>query len=664
MPTWEYKRGNLVIFGYTPSLQGEEKMPDKSLDKVLISLAFMKVNWDQRRRDYIDNFLPFLATLMVRKKYESIEENAEQINKLANDFEQEFGLIIPYHPMITILNRARKRRLIKKQEHKFVPTEKIFEYDFSGKTQVQERKHEELIKSFINFCKDEYNQRLNREEAEKILIGFLKQHDLEILFAAYDKSALPEIKLSKSNIFLFNKFVESIHTQQQKLFRVLLDIVIGHILASIVLYGHEFAKFSKPRLKDLSLYLDTRLVLRLLGIERREIQFAYSKFLAELKTQGVNLFVFQHTYEEIMGILQSCLRWIENTDYDSSKASPALRYFRGESRKRSDVQIFINRLDKTLDEYSIERIDTPDPNVNRRYQIDEERLQQIIIEMYETHNPDFTILEGKDYTIQRDIQSIAAVYKLRKATRPQNIKQAEHIFITTNSALAYASMNFGKEEYGQGFYIPACVTDIFIGTLVWLKDPHKVVEINERRIIAEIYAALQPSEALLKRYLAEVEKLRNDKRITEDDYILLRDSQVARELLAEETLGDPDRYMPKTPVEILNRIRKEAYDKYIREKKEHGKTKNMLESEREGKTIFFDELDKKADKTATYGAYAVLVIFSLLSLLSYLKLEGKTKWIVSSILLFFGICALCGINIKIIKRGIKKIILRFLGVKW
>ena len=97
---------------------------------------------------------------------------------------------------------------------------------------------------------------------------------------------------------------------------------------------------------------------------------------------------------------------------------------------------------------------------------------------------------------------------------------------------------------------------------------------------------------------------------------------------------------------------------------EHGKTKNMLESEREGKTIFFDELDKKADKTATYGAYAVLVIFSLLSLLSYLKLEGKTKWIVSSILLFFGICALCGINIKIIKRGIKKIILRFLGVKW
>jgi len=303
-------------------------MPDKSLDKILISLAFIKVNWDQRKCDYIDNFLPFLATLMVRKEYESIEENAKQINRLINDFKQEFGLLIPYHPMITILNRAKKRGLIKKQEHKFVPTDKIYKYDFSGKTQAQERKYKELINSFINFCKEKYDQRLNKEEAEKILIGFLKQHDLEMLFAAYDKSALPEVKSSKSNMFLFNKFVESIYKQEQEFFQILLDIVIGHILANIVLYDYEFAKFSKPKLKDLNLYLDTRLILRLLGVEREEIQSAYSKLLAELITQGVNLFVFQQTYKEIMDILQSCLLWIENPDYDSLKASSALRYFK------------------------------------------------------------------------------------------------------------------------------------------------------------------------------------------------------------------------------------------------------------------------------------------------------------------------------------------------
>jgi len=622
-------------------------MTDKTLDKILISLAFIKVNWDQERRDYIDNFLPFLATLMVRKKYESIEENAEQINKLIDDFKQEFGLIIPYHPMVTILNRAKKRGLIKKQEHKFFQTNEVFKYDFSGKTQAQERKDEELINSFMNFCKDEYNKRLNRKEAEKILIGFLKQHDLEILFAAYDKSALPKVKPSKSNIFLFNKFVESIYTQGQELFKVLLDIVIGHILANIVLYGYEFAKFSKPKLKDLNLYLDTRLILRLLGVERGEIQSAYSKLLAELKTQEVNLFVFQHTYEEIMGILQSCLLWVENPNYDSLEASPVLRYFKEEGYTESDVQMFINRVDKTLDKYIIKQIDTPDPNIYAYYQIDEEKLQQFIVGMYKTYNPDFEILE-KDYTIQRDIQSISAVYKLRKGRRPQNISQAEHIFITSNSALAYANRNFEKEEYGQDFYIPAGVTDTFAGTLIWLRNPQKAVEINEKKIIAEVYAALKPSEVLLKRYLTEVERLKNDKKISEDDHILLRDSLLARDLLAEKTLGDPDKYTPKTPTEVLHKIKKEAYDKYIREKKGHQKTKSMLESEREEKIKTFNKLDKRADKIATYVGYAILVIFVLLSGFSYFKLKGIIKWIVSSILLFFGICSIFGINIKII----------------
>lgn len=648
-------------------------MTDKSLDKVLISLAFIKVNWDQQRRDYIDNFLPFLATLMVRKKYESIKENVEQINKLIDDFKQEFGLIIPYHPMITILNRAKKRGLINKQKHEFVPTRKIFEYDFSGKTQAQERKYEELINSFINFCKDEYNQRLNREEAEKILIGFLKQHDLEILFAAYDKSALPEVKPSKSNMFLFNKFVESIYTQQQELFKILLDTVIGHILANIVLYGYEFAKFSKPKLANLNLYLDTKLILRLLGVEREEIQSAYSKLLAELKTQGVNLFVFQHTYEEIMGILQSCLLWIENSNYDSSKASPVLRYFKEKGYTESNVQIFINRVDKTLIEYSIKQIDTPDPIIYSNYQIDVKKLQQLIIKTYKVHIPNIEI-EEIGYTIQKDIQSISAIYKFRKGRRPQNIKQAKHIFITTNSTLAYANKIFEKKEYGQGFYIPAGVTDTFVGTLIWLQNPQKAIEINEKKIIAEVYVALKPSELLLKRYLTEVEKLKKDEKISEDDYILLRDSQVAMELLAEETLGDPDKYTLKTPTEILDKIKKEAteildkikkeaYDKFIQEKKEHQKTKSMLESEREGKTKIFNELDKIADKIATYGGYAILVIFLVATLISYFSFKGVTKWIVSIILTSFSICSILGIHIKIIKEKIKKKILKFFRSK-
>jgi len=633
-------------------------MSGKSLDKLLISLSFLKVNWNQRRADYIDNFLPFLATLIIRRKYGPIEENAKQINKLTSDFKQEFGLLISYHPMITILNRAKKRGLIEKQEHEFVPTDEVYKYDFSGRAQAQAREYEKLIISFIDFCNEKYDKSLNKEKVEKILIGFLKQHDLEILFAAYDRSVLPDAGASKTDLFLFNKFVENIYKREQGLFQILLDIVIGHILAAIVLYGDKLSNFVEPSLKNLNLYLDTGLILHLLGVEGEEIQSAYSKFLDELKDQGANLFVFRHTHEEVMGILQTCRYWIDNPNYDSLKARPVLRYFKAQNYRESDVQMFINKVDNILDGHGIKQINTPDPNIYR-YQIDEEKLKSFIADAYRVGDP-YELLE-KEHIIQRDIQSISAVYKLREGKKPQNIRQAGHIFITTNSTLAYVNKIFEEEEYGQDFYIPSCTTDTFVGTLIWLRNPQKVMEINERKVITDIYAALQPSKELLERYITELEKLKENKTITEDDYLLLRDSQVATKLLTEETLGDPDKFTAKTPIEILNEIKKKAYERYLQEKKEHEETKAELKSKEEEDRKLYQKWDKRADRVATYVAWAIPVMFFICSCFFYF---GGMKLVVSIIFLVFGVLSIFGVHIKIkvIKVKIKRGILKFIGL--
>jgi hypothetical protein len=635
-------------------------MTDKSLDKTIFSLAFMKINWERRKWDYLDNYLPFLATLIVKKGYKSIEEKAEQINQLLNDFTQEFGLVVPYHPMITILNRARKRGLIERREYKFIPTDEVYKYDFSSKTQTQERKYEELINSFINFSSEKYSQELNREEAEEILIGFLRQRDLDMLFAAYSKSILPEVRPSQSRMFLFCKFIENIHSQNSELFQTLLDVVIGHILANIVLYEDEADRFYYTKLENLNLYLDTGLILRLLEVEGPIIQSFYSEFLTQSRGQGVNFFIFQHTYDEIMGILQNALSWIESSDYEPSKASPVLRYFRGEGYKGSDILMFINRVDKTLDAYKIKRVDTPDPNVYGRYQIDEEKLQQFIVDTYQRYNPDFEIQE-KGFTVQKDIQSISAVNKLREGRKPQNIKQAEQIFITTNSALAYANKIFEKEECGEGFYMPACITDTLIGTLIWLRNPQKV-EINEKKIIAEVYAALQPSETLLKQYLTEVERLRRDRRISEDEYILLRDSLIVRTELAEETLGDPSRFVATTPLELLEKIKKEAYERWEQEKKEHEKTKQELEKGKTEKIEKQAEYEKKAEKWAKiFSIMFVLIALAVFSILQRFELPLIPKLVISGMLFIIG---LLGLTVKVIRQWMKNFILdKIFGLK-
>jgi len=630
-------------------------MANDFLNKAIISLAFVKANWDRYKSSYLDNFIPFLSTLFIRKNYTHIEEKHESIARLIVDFKDEFGLNIPYYPMVSIINRAKVKGLIKKQEHKYLPTSEIHKYDFTNKVEQEIRKYGKIIESFINFSEEEYSIKLSKEEAEETLIYFLKKYDLDILFAVYEKSALPEVKISKRENFIFSKFVQGIYNRNYELFQLFLDIIIAHILMNAVFYGESLKNFVGPKLKELNLYLDTRIIFRLLGTEGEEVQSVYRNLLKELGSQGVNLFIFSHTYDEISNILQGCLSWIEKYDYDPSKASRVLRFFKSEGFKESDVQMFIDRLDRVLKEYSITKVEPPNYSDYSNYLIDEKKLEEFIEEVYKI---DPELIYEKDFTIQRDIRSISAIYMLRKGQKPTNIKQAKQIFVTTNSSLAYAARRFEREiQYGEGFYIPACLTDTFIGTIIWLRNPNKVIEISKKKVMANVYSALQPSEELLRQYVAEVKKLKEKGEITEDDYILLRDFQVAKELLGERLLGDPQRFTPRTPIEVLDIIKSEGYKEYKREKEEHEQTKKELEKEREERKKTYERYNRKAEKWSNILAAILLGVFILFSILSRFKIEGIFKWIILIICSVFGIIGLLGLTIKTLKRKVKNLIL-------
>jgi hypothetical protein len=542
------------------------------MNRTIASLAILKVNWDHLQRDYIENFVPFIATLITIKDYKVID-----VNKIIEDFPSEYGLIIPYHPMMTILTRAKKRGIITKirgREDKFAPVkEKIVKFEFSNLAKEQQRKQEKVISKFIDFVNKNYNVVLNREDAESALMSFLKEHDLEVLFAAQQSTILPPVKSSKKGKFLIYSFIKNASESEPEVFSFITDIAIGHILASALLYN-EFDKF-EGKLKGLNFYFDTRIILRLLGVEGKERKNAYIEFLKILSEERANLFLLQHTYDETTDILKDCLRWVENPQYDSSLASPALKYFVQNNYKASDVERFIVNVDNELEEYGISVVEPIDPNKDQIYQIDEHKLHEIIVNIYKERDEYFHEL-SKVYTIQRDIKSISTIYTLRKGKRPRTIKQAGSIFLTTNSGLAFANRKFEISEKDESFSIPACLTDIFIGTLVWLQSPAKVTIINEKKIIADCYAALQPNDLLIKKFLGEVDKLKNDGKINDDEYYLLRAHRVVMNLLEEKTMGDPDVFTDKTAEEILEevegRIKKEAEEKYLEEKERHVKT--------------------------------------------------------------------------------------------
>jgi hypothetical protein len=213
-------------------------------------------------------------------------------------------------------------------------------------------------------------------------------------------------------------------------------------------------------------------------------------------------------------------------------------------------------IDKVLSQQEIVCAESPDVQADIHLQIDENRLTELIVEIYKGRDPYFDETD-KEYTIYRDVKSIASVYKLRQGARPIRIHDLVTVFVTTNPAIALASKRFERRgDNDNYFYIPTAITDVFLGTIIWLRSPKIVSLMSEKRLIATCIAALRPNRALVKKLTTRVHDLLQQGEISSDDAMLLTESRMARNLLQEETLGDPTRFTDRTALDILEELRR------------------------------------------------------------------------------------------------------------
>jgi len=234
------------------------------MHKTVASLALLKVNWDTLRKDYIENFIPFAVTLMNQKNYGVID-----VNTVCRDFKAEYGLSMPYHPMMAVLQRAMQRGYIirRKGDRQYVPImERVAADDFTGVAIDQERKYKKAINEFLQFCEENYGETLSEEEAEATFISFLKDHDLDILFINQRRDTLlPEANVSTAQRFLMNSFVKKAYETEPEIFSFIVDMSVGHIISSTLLC-QDYEKF-QGKLVGGNFYLDIGFLFSIMGID-------------------------------------------------------------------------------------------------------------------------------------------------------------------------------------------------------------------------------------------------------------------------------------------------------------------------------------------------------------------------------------------------------------
>jgi len=89
---------------------------------------------------------------------------------------------------------------------------------------------------------------------------------------------------------------------------------------------------------------------------------------------------------------------------------------------------------------------------------------------------------------------------------------------------------------------------------LWVRMPHPAPDLPRKLLIADCYAALNPSPALWERWVAHIVRLQEEGAVTDEQVQTLIYHEQAKSKLFEVTHGDPDAVGDETVTEVLDRF--------------------------------------------------------------------------------------------------------------
>jgi len=571
-------------------------------NRTIISLGILKVNWDNFKKDYIENFVPLVAECIKNS-----EDDVVSLPSLQTQMRDQFGLDIPQHVLEAILKRVNKRKYTYLDHLAYRPNKKrLASLNFREVRDKVLRIHEEVIAYLIEFVHDKYSLNWTADDAETALLSFLEDNELLVVNTTKKGTTIPEIKYPiKSPKYLIGSFVRVLQNSHSELLNYFDTVVKGNMLANAIFLTDIYEPQRKFR--KTAVYFDTPFLINALCFTGETRQAPCIELLNLLYETGAGLKCFRHTLEETIGALDAVCgqlsRGREQFTYGPGIAT--YEYFLSKGLKCSDFEILIGRIERDLNALRIEVVEKPE--YSEEFIIDENEL----LEFIKQH-----VKYRRERAAEKDVDSISAIYRLRKWREYRLIEECNAVFVTSNRSLVKAIGEYFYKNANSSSVSP-CLSDYSLTNLLWLKRPTSAPDLPKKRIIADCFAATQPSEDLWTKYLKEIDQLEKDKGISPDDYYYLRYSIEAKSALMDITLGDVDAFAQGTVKEILEVIKDRARADLVEKLKASEDKVKSLESEKQ-QTIrnIRIESEIRAKRIIKLLRYMVLFFLILVTILT------------------------------------------------
>lgn len=604
----------------------------------IISLAMLYALWQSKRQDLIDLIQPFIiyAVGVTTKVGDKIE-----VEKVSTCMEEEFGYKSFQTAVVkrVLLREASSKinsaeRKIKKKAGGFVLIRDLSDQidQFCSKRTNCKSRVDVVTKALADFfnMKEVYNRKnYTQEDAERFLLSFFEKQGGAIVNSVED---LRQITAKNNEVdFYIGKFILNEYERKSALMDSIVELVKGYFVTTAIYLQAENPNVTKASFKDVTFYLDTRLLLAFLGYKTKQENDSVQKMISSLKKSGAKLACFSYNIDEVNSILEAYKQSILSKFKRISTIT--LEYFDENHYTSTHVDVAQKRFEQRLQQEGIKSY-SPDEvlEMHKVYGItegllDDARIRSILCSI----KPNYNVA-----TLPDDLTAINTISRVRGGRPYPYIEKCKAVFATSNSLLVSATKQYLKEtRCNVGF--PLVITGEDLCVLAWLKDFEQSNELPQMRLLENVLAALTPTRELMEAYFSHLENLEKQGIIEEDEAALLRIDTFARHELMELTGGEKDNLSDTIIDNIRQKIRAdsredgykqgitESKEKYEQEKREQinrvcKKAEDEVEEE-------FAVKEKKAIERNKSMSVFIAIIFVIATVVSFLnQIEGTIKW--------------------------------------
>lgn len=616
--------------------------------ETLTSLAMLKVNIDHGK-DYLDYLKPYITQILYEDRPDPVT-SAFVCQKLV----KQFGLDIPDRTVEILLRRISRTLPIRKENGAYHIIGEIKNPGIYVKKAAASRHIKAVILGLLEFSQKTVKPLLSEDEAIVAVCTFLSRFNIPCLRAYLRGTVIPEVELDgDSSISLVSQYIIYLQKTSPERFESLMILVQGHMLANSLLCPD--LQNAPKTFKGVSFFFDSPLVVCALGIDGEHRKTAMICLIELLRKLGADVFIFSHTRDELVRVITSSAEMEDPSRFNSIAIES-----RRSGRTKSDLILMAREIDEHLKSLKIDVFETP--GYVEKYQIDEIIFEKMLCNEIKYSNPKAR---------ECDINSIRCIYTLRKGHTSSFVEKSKVIFVTKNNGITKAA-SYYSEKFGDISHVPAAIMDFALVNMAWLKAPMGANNLPVAEVLAFSYAALQPTKEFLCKYLAEIDKLEKDGKVSEVEHQILRSTFLVQDELMLTTLGDVNAFSQEELTETLEKVVKEIkgqeIEKLDQEKESHNYTKEQLAEEKnklykiKSKKWWEADLQSKIESWVAFILVTVIIITGMV--VGSLQFENEIIrgflllcWIMS--IAYFIVDAIFGFPLAEFRKKLEKLLVKF-----